>query len=179
MTITTGIDAVTAALIAWRDHGDPRSIPTVIAAWARYSGYCAPRCDTVAAWKNEAVEYLRYVAWREGWHSGYQYDPHGSYWYDTVWYADTPCGQISFHLHPHDRLYYTQWSPPRVEEEGERGLAAPFATREYAQPYAGRWDGQRGATLHRLAEYFGVDAPHLSSPDWDRAVEGAGGSVIR
>lgn len=188
-------------LRAWLG-GDMRYAPYVLLAWRHFTGYANPRrCDELVEWKNCVVDQMRYEAWRHRWPSGWGIDPQCAIGLD-VWYAETPCGQISFHTAGMPAVYVQDDLDEQymAEIEAEAWLdmyrGTPYCNithrkmrREAQQmgeprriclaPHTRPWDGKRNVVAERIAAYYGVELPAADTTfdDWAWALRRCGADV--
>lgn len=181
----------------WLD-GDLRYAPYVLMAWRRFTGYGnRNQCPTLAAWKDAVVEQMRWEAWRRGWENGWGFDPESRNSMD-VWYAETPVGQISFHVRccPYTIIPGNPDAQRRAETEAEAWLemnrGTPYCNVIYVKmmreatalgmpkricnkPHTRPWDGQRNVVAERLACLYGIECPTSDSDsDWMWALNRCG-----
>lgn len=173
----TAVSHMAAGLQAW-ENGDLLYAPYVLLAWRAFTGYGNPWwCAELADWKGNVVDQMRYEAWRNRWENGFRLDPEipidSDYTY--VWYAETPVGQISFHIHwfdvPEDYIVpRTRWADNDDPE--------PYWV--CLKPHCCEWDGEVGVVAERLAEYYGIDLPADADDGdaWREAVRQCGLVVL-
>lgn len=182
--------------------GDVRYAPYVLLAWRHFTGYGNPRrCYALAAWKEAVVDQMRYEAWRHRWPNGWGIDPKCANGRD-VWYAETPCGQISFHCEgmpavsvPGDRnAQYMAEIDAEIWLDMNRGT--PFCNVTHRQmrreaqwmgaqkrkclaPHSRPWDGQRNVVAERIAAFYGVEIPSadVTFSDWAWALKRCGADI--